>query len=91
MINVEIAYAKPEKQTLISISVAENCTVSEAILQSGILAECLEIDLKTANVGIFSKACALNQFVQDGDRIEIYRALQIDPKAARRERALKKR
>ncbi len=90
MINVEIAYAKPEKQMLISISVAENCSVSEAILQSGILQAFPEIDLNSANVGIFSTLCSLEKIVENGDRIEIYRPLQTDPKDARRQRALKK-
>ncbi len=90
MINVEIAYVKPEKQALISISVAENCTVSEAILQSKILAEFPEIELDVAKVGIFSTLCTLEKIVENGDRIEIYRPLQTDPKDARRQRALNK-
>lgn len=87
MINVEIAYAKPEKQTLLSISIEQNCTVSEAILQSGILSEFPEIDLNTIKVGIFAKPCPLNQPVQEGDRVEIYRPLTNDPKEMRRSRA----
>lgn len=90
MINVEIAYAKPEKQMLISISVAENCTILEVILQSGMLQAFPEIDLDSANVGIFSTLCSLEKIVENGDRIEIYRPLQTDPKDARRQRALKK-
>ena len=87
MINIEIAYAKPEKQTLQSFSVETNCTVKEAILQSGILSKYPEIDLTLAKVGIFSKPCTLNQSVQDGDRVEIYRPLPTDPKEMRRSRA----
>lgn len=87
MITVEVTYAKPEKQTLLSLSVEENCTVSEAILQSKILSEFPEIDLNTVKVGIFSKPCTLNHFVQDSDRIEIYRPLPNDPKEMRRSRA----
>ncbi len=89
MINIEIVYAKPEKQTLLSLSVAENCTVSEAILQSNILADFPDCDINTASVGIFSTPCTLETIVQSGDRIEIYRPLQTDPKEARRQRALK--
>jgi putative ubiquitin-RnfH superfamily antitoxin RatB of RatAB toxin-antitoxin module len=90
MVDVEIAYATPEKQTLISISVSENCTVSEAILQSKILLEYPKLKLELLNVGIFSTPCTLEKVVEDGDRIEIYRPLQVDPKDARRQRALKK-
>ncbi|MDD5216319.1 MAG: RnfH family protein [Methylococcales bacterium] len=87
MITVEIAYAKPEKQTLLTILVEPNCTIEKAILQSGILVEFPEIDLNSAKVGIFSKSCTLNQPVQDGDRVEIYRPLPTDPKEMRRSRA----
>ena len=89
MIRIEIVYAKPDKQRLISIAVSENCTVLNAIEQSGILTEFPEIDLNNAKVGIFSTPCSLEKIVENGDRIEIYRPLLSDPKDARRQRALK--
>ena len=90
MISVEVVYAKPEIQTLLSVSVDENRTVAEAIVQSEILNQFSELDLKTLSVGIFSTPCKLDHVVKNGDRIEIYRPLQNDPKDARRQRALKK-
>ncbi len=90
MINVEVVYAKPEKQTLLMVSLSANRTVAEAIVQSGILAQFSELNLDTLNVGIFSTPCALDRIVKNGDRIEIYRPLQHDPKDARRQRATKK-
>ncbi|MSR16808.1 MAG: RnfH family protein [Methylococcaceae bacterium] len=90
MIKVEIAYAKPEKQVLISILVTENCTVGNAILESEILTQFSELNLDLLSLGIFSTPCTLEKKVEDGDRIEIYRPLQTDPKDARRQRALKK-
>ena len=48
-----------------------------------------EINLNENKVGIFSKQRELQDVVQAGDRIEIYRPLLIDPKAARRLRAKK--
>ncbi|MEI6746575.1 MAG: RnfH family protein [Methylococcaceae bacterium] len=90
MISVEVVYAKPEIQTLLSVSVDENRTVAEAIVQSEILNQFSELDLKTLSVGIFSTPCKLDRVVKNGDRIEIYRPLQNDPKDARRQRALKK-
>ncbi|MDD5229266.1 MAG: RnfH family protein [Methylococcales bacterium] len=90
MINVEVAYATPEKQTLLAVSLFENCTVAEAIVQSGILKQFSELHLEFLNVGIFSTPCALERNVKNGDRIEIYRPLQNDPKDARRQRAMKR-
>lgn len=36
--------------------------------------------------GIWGKKCALEQILQDGDRLELYRLLRVDPKTARRRR-----
>jgi putative ubiquitin-RnfH superfamily antitoxin RatB of RatAB toxin-antitoxin module len=86
MIAIEIAYAVPEQQILTTLSVANSTTVKEAILQSDILAQFPEINLAQHKVGIFGKKVALSQILRDGDRIEIYRPLLIDPKQARRQR-----
>lgn len=84
MINIEIAYATPQKQVILTVTVEEGATVELAILSSGILTQFPEIDLTQQKVGIFGKRCALSDTVKNGDRIEIYRPLQIDPKEARR-------
>lgn len=64
-------------------------TVSQVIRQSGVMQAHPEIDLNQNKVGIFSQLCDLETVVTDGDRIEIYRSLQADPKEARRRRANK--
>ncbi|RLA04737.1 MAG: RnfH family protein [Gammaproteobacteria bacterium] len=87
---VEVVYALPDRQRLISLDVAELLTVGEAIEQSGILQLFPEIDLGVARVGIFSQLAALDDRLREGDRVEIYRPLIADPKAMRRERAAKK-
>lgn len=89
-IRVEVAYAKPEEQVLLSLLVEPGTTVEECIRRSGIMARFAEIDLAEAKVGIFSKACGLDHVLRSNDRIEIYRPLIADPKEARRHRAAKK-
>ncbi len=37
-------------------------------------------------VGIWGRAATLTQLLRDGDRVEVYRPLRVDPKVARRER-----
>ncbi len=78
-LQIEIAHF----DQLILLSVAPGTSVAEAIAQSGLS------DLPTlpGNVGIFARTCAPETVLQDGDRIEIYRPLKVDPKAQRRERA----
>ena len=89
LIRVEVAYAKPELQTVIEIELAIDSTVEQAIKASGILQQFPEIDLNRQKVGIFSQACKLDKAVQTGDRIEIYRPLTQNPMSARRNRAQK--
>ncbi|WGE14528.1 RnfH family protein [Pasteurella multocida] len=61
--------------------------IQTAILQSGILQQFTEIDLRENKVGIFSRPAKLTDQLKDGDRIEIYRPLLADPKEIRRKRA----
>ena len=89
LIRLEVAYAKPELQTVIEIELAIDSTVEQAIKASGILQQFPEIDLNRQKVGIFSQACKLDKAVQTGDRIEIYRPLTQNPMSARRNRAQK--
>lgn len=86
---VELAYATPAKQSLLSLTVDAAATVEQIILQSGILASHAEIDLNQNKVGIWSRTCKLNEVPKAGDRIEIYRPLIADPKDMRRRRAEK--
>ncbi len=86
-IKVELGYARPDNQALISLDVVDDATVESAIRESGFLEKFKEIDLAQNQVGIFGKTCALNTVLRAGDRVEIYRPLITDPKAARRRRA----
>ena len=86
-IRVEVAYAGEGAQYLLPVEVAAGATVSEAIACSWILEQCPEIDLERNRVGIFARLCGLDNVLEDGDRVEIYRPLLIDPKEARRRRA----
>jgi len=89
LITVEVAYALPERQSLLTVSVARHSSVQQVIEQSGILQQFNEIDLTTQNVGIWSRPVKLDDNVKAGDRIEIYRPLIADPKDLRRRRAEK--
>jgi len=84
---VEVAYALPDKQSLISIEIENGSTLKEAIEASGILETFEQIDLSKDRVGIFAKFATLDTILRDKDRVEIYRPLVADPKKARKERA----
>jgi len=86
-IQVEVAYALPEKQYLRQITLPEGSSVEQAIVASGLLTLRTDIDLKKNKVGIYSRSVKLTDTVHDGDRVEIYRPLIADPKELRRQRA----
>jgi len=82
---IEIVYALAHAQTVLRISVAPGTTVQDAVERSGIRPEG-PFD-PSASYGIFGRRVAPTQRLVDGDRIEIYRPLQVDPRLARRRRA----
>ena len=87
MIHIEVAYAKPEEQVILSLEVPRGTVVEEALFKSQILLLFPEIDLNQNKVGIFSKLCTLHTPLREHDRIEIYRPLLADPKQMRKQRA----
>ncbi|MFP3019549.1 MAG: RnfH family protein [Arsenophonus sp.] len=88
-INIKVVYALPDKQFLLHVKLLEVSSVEEAIIQSGILSLCNDIDLSKNKVGIYSRPVKLTDILFDGDRVEIYRPLLNDPKEKRRNRAKK--
>lgn len=88
-IRVEVVYARPDVQRLVALDVAPGMTMMQAVERSGLLAEFPEIDLATAPMGIFSKRedHPETRVLQAGDRVELYRPLEMDPKEARKLRA----
>jgi putative ubiquitin-RnfH superfamily antitoxin RatB of RatAB toxin-antitoxin module len=84
---VEVVYALPKEQTLLSFNATEGINVQEAILQSGMLAHYTALDIETITVGIFGKRTTLKKVLRDKDRVEIYRPLIADPKEVRKRRA----
>ena len=85
-IQVEVAYAKPSRQHILKISVAAGSSAREIIELSGIRDIFPEIEAEPA-VGIFSRKVALDDPLENGDRLEIYRPLLADPKEVRRRKA----
>jgi len=97
-IDVEIAWATPDRQRIINLQVPRGATAWEAVKLSGIAEEFPEIDLDSVVMGIFSRkldgkrAPTPREYVlKPRDRIEIYRPLRITPMEARRLRATKAR
>lgn len=86
-ITVEVVCATAERQLLRRVILPAGSQVIAAIEQSGILQEMPEVAFDPSHIGIFSRRVAPDDILHDGDRVEIYRPLTLDPKDARRRRA----
>lgn len=80
--NITVAYALPQQQTLEEMEVPEGTTAEEAIAMSHLLDKYPEIDLTVNKIGVLGKLVALNNTLRDGDRVEIYRSLPKKPRDA---------
>lgn len=92
MLQVEVAYARPDRQEIVTIDVPEGTTALEAVKMSGITDIFPEIDAEAIDMGVFGKVIKkpADHPVREGARVELYRPLKIDPKQARLNRARKK-
>jgi putative ubiquitin-RnfH superfamily antitoxin RatB of RatAB toxin-antitoxin module len=88
VIDVELVLATAERQVLLAIRVASGTTVADVIADSSLDEEFPELRVGDLEVGVWGKPVARHHVVRDGDRIEIYRPLRIDPREARRQAAL---
>jgi hypothetical protein len=82
--NVGVAYADKFKQVWLKLEVPDGCTVREAIEESGLLEQFPDIDLEQQKVGVFGKITKLDALIEEGARIEIYRAITADPELVER-------
>jgi sulfur carrier protein len=69
-----------------AIEVPEGATAADAVRASGFAAAGGVGEPVEGELGIWGRRCGPQHTVREGDRIEIYRALRVDPKVARRER-----
>lgn len=87
MLRIEIAFAAPNREVIMALSVPTGTTAVEAIYRSGILRDIPEIDLAKNKIGVFGELVSHDYLLQQYDRVEIYRPLIADPKDIRRVRA----
>ena len=91
-IRVEVVYGLPEKQVLLALDVEPGTTMLDAVLRSRIAEQFPgQIDPERIAMGVWSKAepNPRTRVLLDGDRIELYRPLMVDPNDSRKERAQK--
>ena len=70
----------PRQNREMTLALQAPNTVADALEKAGLKLE------DTQKIGIWGRLVKTSQLLQAEDRIEIYRALKVDPKEARRER-----
>lgn len=85
-ISVEVAYADPLLQILLAIELPAGSSVADALAVAQILQRIPQIDTAAIAYGIHGRICGIDEPLNDGDRVEIYRPLSRDPMTARRQR-----
>ena len=86
-----VVYLSPRRQLVLPVEIGAGATLAEAVLASGLLELAPELGGQVLDLGVFNRPRQSADRVQPGDRIEVYRPLAIDPKAARRVRAKARR
>jgi len=86
-ISVLVVYALPERQVELDLQVAAGSTARQVALASTLNRFFPELDLSSAALGVFGELVADDYGMQEGDRLELYRDLLLDPMELRRQRA----
>ena len=87
--SVDVIYALPKQQKVISVMVAPGTRFIDAVKQSEMVKFFPEINLEQVKLGVFSRQAKHDEVLVPGQRVEIYRPLIADPKDVRRQRAEK--
>jgi putative ubiquitin-RnfH superfamily antitoxin RatB of RatAB toxin-antitoxin module len=86
-IAVVVAYCPaPHQIDEVALQLPAHATVADALRASGIAERHPEIDSAALKLGVWGKLRMPGDALREGDRVEVYRPLQVDPKEARRQR-----
>ncbi len=86
-VRATVVYCAPDRQWIVGVEVPAGSTLRDAVNASGLPARVPQLDLAALDLGVFNRLRNPDEPVREGDRIELYRPLVIDPKQARRIRA----
>ena len=90
-LSVEVVYAPPGAVEVFAVKLAQGACARDAVIASGVLQAYPALRIDALDLGVFNRPCGLELVLKNGDRLEIYRPLQIEPKAARHLRVAARR
>lgn len=89
-LRIEVAWSPAARQVdQVSLTLPDGSTVADALHACGRWGS--DAEIATLAIGIHGRRCTPTQALRDGDRVEVYRPLQLDPKDARRLRHRRQR
>jgi len=83
---VTVAFALPGRQEVIGVDVPEGATAAQAIAAAPLTERFPGVDLASLEVGVWGVRASRDTVLREGDRVELYRPLEADPKEMRRRR-----
>ena len=86
-ISIEVVLATTGKQRLVNVELPAGTTAGEAIRSADMGAGFPELDIASCPIAVWGEVVKKDRVLRDGDRVEILRALEIDPRDARRKLA----
>jgi hypothetical protein len=87
--SVEVVYALPGRQHVVVVALIEGMTAAQAIDAAGLLRHHPELAARRLDLGIHGRVVPATQVLRAGDRVEVYRPLEADPRETRRRMAAK--
>ena len=85
---VAVAFSPAAGEALeLALDVPETATAIDAIRAAGLAERFPDVDIDASTLGVWGRACAPDTRLREGDRVELYRPLAMDPNEARRLRA----
>lgn len=86
LVSVDVVYATPEQQRLLTVRLPAGSSVADAL--SSAFTNILDAHtLESLAVGVWGRVVDRDRVLREGDRVELYRPLERDPREARRELA----
>lgn len=87
LLKVSLVYSPAPRQVREwQLGLTAGATVAQALAACGALDEFPELQSNRLVLGIWGRKTTPGHVLREGDRVEIYRGLRVDPKVARRER-----
>lgn len=86
-IRVCVCYSRVAREVKeVFLQLPSGIRLFDALRESALLTGLHDIEIDALQTGIWGRKTRPDEVLRDGDRVELYRALKVDPKVARRER-----